>query len=157
MSSEREPASVRDRIEKKIHLRAPRARVWRAITDPKEFGEWFGVRFEDPFVPGARVRGRITIPQYEGMRMDIWIERMEPESLFSYRWHPYALDQDADYSKEPTTLVEFRLADAAGGTDLTVIESGFDLVPAARRAEAYRMNEGGWAAQMRNIERYVSR
>jgi uncharacterized protein YndB with AHSA1/START domain len=156
MSSARDSASVPDRIEKKIHLRAPRARVWTALTDPKEFGEWFGVRFEDPFVPGARVRGSITIPQYEGMRMDIWIERMEPESLFSYRWHPYALDQDADYSKEPTTLVEFRLADAAGGTDLTVTESGFDLVPAARRAEAYRMNDGGWAAQMRNIERYVS-
>ena len=155
--STRPEESVPDRIEKEIFLRAPRARVWRALTDPKEFGEWFGVRIEDPFAPGARARGQITIKGYEGMPMDIWIERMEPETLFSYRWVPYAVEKDVDYSNETKTLVEFRLEDETGGTRLTVTESGFDRVSAARRAKAFRMNEGGWAAQVRNIERYLSK
>jgi uncharacterized protein YndB with AHSA1/START domain len=148
--------TVPDRIEKEIFLRAPRGRVWRALSDPKEFGEWFGVRFEDPFTPGGRVRGRITNPKYEGMLMEIWIERIEPETLLSYRWHPYAVDPGADFSKEPTTLVEFRLEEAAGGTRLSVTESGFSRIPADRREKAFRMNEGGWAAQIKNIERHVS-
>jgi uncharacterized protein YndB with AHSA1/START domain len=145
-----------DRIEKTIFLRAPRSRVWRAIATPEEFGAWFGVKLDGAFAPGARVSGRITNPGYEHLTMEITIERMDPERLFSYRWHPAAIDPNADYSGEPTTLVEFRLDEVPGGTQLTVVESGFDRVPAARRAEAYRMNEGGWAQQMKNIERHVA-
>ena len=145
-----------DRIEKKIRLRAPLSRVWRALTDAREFGAWFQVELEGAFAPGARVRGKITTPGYEHLTMEITVERMEPERLFSYRWHPYAIDPKLDYSSEPTTLVEFQLAPVAEGTLLTVVESGFDRIPAARRAEAYRMNDGGWAEQMKNIERHVA-
>ncbi len=145
-----------DRIEKAIVLKAPRARVWRALTDAREFGAWFRVALDGPFTEGATVRGRITHPGYEHLTMEVVVERIEPERLFSYRWHPYAVDPGRDYSAEPTTLVEFRLEDAAGGTRLTVVESGFDRIPAARRAEAFRMNEGGWAEQMLNVERHVA-
>jgi uncharacterized protein YndB with AHSA1/START domain len=145
-----------DRIEKKIILRAPRARVWRALTTAEEFGAWFGVKLTSAFASGTWLQGKITAPGYEHMTMDIGIERIEPESFFSYRWHPYAIDPKVDYSGEPTTLVEFRLDDVAEGTMLTVVESGFDQLPASRRSEAFRMNDGGWAAQLRNIERYVA-
>jgi uncharacterized protein YndB with AHSA1/START domain len=147
---------INDRIEKSLVLRAPRSRVWRALTDPVEFGAWFGVRLEGDFVPGAQVRGKITIPGYEHLTLDVVVERVDPERLFSYRWHPYAVDPKVDYSGEPMTLVEFRLEDVKEGTRLTVIESGFDRIPAARRAEAFRMNEQGWAAQVKNIERHVA-
>ena len=145
-----------DRIEKSIVLRAPRALVWRAIANAEEFGAWFGAKLEGGFAPGARVTGRITTPGYEHVIMDITIERVDPERLFSYRWHPYAIEPGVDYSGEPTTLVEFRLEDAAGGTRLTVIESGFDRIPVSRRAEAFRMNDQGWAGQLKNIERHVT-
>lgn len=144
-----------DRIEKRIQLKAPRARVWRAITDSAEFGRWFKVALEGSFAEGATVRGRITNPGYEHLQFELVVERVEPERLFSYRWHPYAIDPAVDYSAEPTTLVEFRLDEADGGTALTVVESGFDALPAARRDEAFRMNEGGWAAQIKNIARHV--
>jgi uncharacterized protein YndB with AHSA1/START domain len=145
-----------DRIEKTVTLRAPRSRVWRALTDAREFGSWFRVNLERPFAPGATVRGNITHPGYEHLKMEMFIDRIEPESYFSYRWHPYAVDPAVDYSSEPTTLVEFRLEEAGGGTQLQIVESGFDKVPEARRDEAFRMNEGGWAAQVQNIERYVT-
>ena len=145
-----------DRIEKQIRLRATRSRVWRALTDSGEFGLWFGVKMEGPFSPGATVRGKITHRGYEDRTMEIFIDRIEPEHYFSYRWHPFAVDPAVDYSKEPTTLVEFRLRDEAGGTLLTVVESGFDKVPAQRRAEAFRMNSHGWEAQMANIARHVA-
>jgi uncharacterized protein YndB with AHSA1/START domain len=145
-----------DCIEKTIVLRAPRARVWRALTDPAEFGAWFGVRLQGAFVPGARVQGAITIPGYEHVTMEIVIARLEPETLFSYRWHPYAVDPKQDYSQEPATLVEFRLADVPGGTRLSVVESGFDRLPPERRDEAFRMNERGWTGQLANIERHVT-
>jgi uncharacterized protein YndB with AHSA1/START domain len=145
-----------DRIEKAISLRAPRSRVWRALANAQEFGAWFGVRFEGAFKPGQRIEGRITLPGYEHVTMDVLVERMDPESLFSYRWHPYAIDPAVDYSSEPTTLVEFRLAEVDGGTQLTVVESGFERIPLARRAEALRMNDDGWAAQLENIERHVA-
>lgn len=145
-----------DHIEKTIFLRAPRSRVWRAIANAEEFGAWFGVKLQGGFAPGAGVTGRITIPGYEHVSMDITIERVEPERLFSYRWHPYAIDPKVDYSGEPTTLVEFRLEEVAGGTQLTVTESGFDRIPEARRAEAFRMNDHGWASQLKNIERHVA-
>jgi uncharacterized protein YndB with AHSA1/START domain len=145
-----------DRIEKKVLLRAPRSRVWRAIADAREFGAWFRVNLESAFAEGATVRGRITHPGYEHLAFEMQVERIEPERYLAYRWHPYAIDPKVDYSKEPTTLVEFRLGDAEGGTSLTIVESGFDRIPIGRRAEAFRMNEGGWTEQARNIERHVS-
>ncbi len=145
-----------DRIEKKIVLRAPRSRVWRALTDANEFGTWFRVKLERGFAPGATVKGRITHPGYEHLSMEMQIDRIEPERYFSYRWHPYAVDPAVDYSKEPSTLVEFRLDEVDGGTALTIVESGFDRIPAARRDEAFRMNEGGWTEQLKNIERHVA-
>lgn len=145
-----------DRIEKKIQLRAPRSKVWRAITDAKEFGAWFRVRLEGPFAVGKTTRGRITHPGYEHVTMAVTVERVEPETLFSYRWHPYAVDPKVDYSSETPTLVEFKLEDKDGGTLLTVVESGFDKVPAGRRDEAFRMNERGWEGQLGNIQRHVA-
>ena len=151
-----ETGTTTDRIEKTITLRAPRSRVWRALTVAEEFGEWFRVKLEGPFVEGATVRGRITHPGYEHLTMEIMVERIDPERYFAYRWHPYAINPGVDYSKEPTTLVEFRLEDAAGGTVLTLTESGFDRISLSRRAEAFRMNDNGWAGQLRNIEKHVA-
>jgi uncharacterized protein YndB with AHSA1/START domain len=145
-----------DRIEKQIHLCAPQSRVWKALTDFREFGEWFRVSLESPFRPGQWSKGNITWPGYEHVRMEVQVERMDPEDLFSFRWHPYAIDPKVDYSGEPTTLVEFRLEPAEGGTLLKVVESGFDQLPAHRRDEAFRMNDGGWAQQLVNIERHVA-
>ena len=145
-----------DRIEKTIVLRAPRARVWRALSRSDEFGSWFGVALEGAFAPGARLTGRITAPGHEHLTMEITVERVDPERLLSYRWHPYAVEPGVDYTREPTTLVEFHLADVAEGTQLTVVESGFDLIPPERRATAFRMNEQGWAEQLTRIARYVA-
>lgn len=145
-----------DRIEKKVILRAPRSRVWRAIANAEEFGAWFGVKLADAFVEGSTVRGRITHPGYEHLTMEMLVERIEPERYFAYRWRPYAIDPAVDYSPEPMTLVEFRLDESGGGALLTIVESGFDRIPLARRADAFRMNEHGWTEQTRNIERHVS-
>jgi uncharacterized protein YndB with AHSA1/START domain len=131
--------------------------VWRAIADAKQFGEWFRVRLDGEFAAGATIRGNITYPGYEHLTMEVVVERMEPERFFSYRWHPHAIDPKVDYSIEPMTLVEFTLEDAAGGTRLTIVESGFDRIPLSRRALAFRMNSDGWSEQLQNIERYVSR
>ncbi|HEY3940104.1 MAG TPA: SRPBCC family protein [Bryobacteraceae bacterium] len=145
-----------DRIEKKIVLRAPRSRVWRAIANADEFGTWFRVKLEGPFVEGGTVRGKITYPGYEHLTMELQVERIDAERYFAYRWHPYAIEPTVDYSAEPTTLVEFRLEEADGGTLLTIVESGFDGIPMERREKALRMNDQGWAEQTRNIECYVS-
>jgi uncharacterized protein YndB with AHSA1/START domain len=150
------PQSIPDRIEKKTVLRAPRARVWRALTDAREFSEWFGVSLRDQFEPGKEISGRVTYPGYEHLTMTALVERMEPERLFSFRWHPAALDPKADYSKEPMTLVEFRLEDAPGGTLLIVTESGFQSLPATRQPFAHEANSSGWEEQLRNIERHVA-
>ncbi|KAB2938741.1 MAG: SRPBCC family protein [Hyphomicrobium sp.] len=144
-----------DRIEKTIEIKAPVARVWKALTDHLEFGAWFRVRLEGPFVPGQASRGRITHPGYEHVTMEVMVQRMQPERLFSFTWHPYAVDPKVDYADETPTLVEFTLEPTKGGTLLRVVESGFDKIPAHRRDEAFRMNEGGWQAQMGNIERHV--
>ena len=145
-----------DRIEKKVVLRAPRSRVWRALSDAQEFGTWFRVNLDGAvFAPGALVKGRILEPGYEQWPFEITIERMEPERLLSYRWHPYP-QPGPGLAHEPTTLVELRLEEVPGGTELTVVESGFDRIPLPRRAEAFRMNEGGWAEQLRRIERHVT-
>lgn len=148
--------SSTDRIEKTIMLHAPRARVWRALTDSEEFGAWFLVKLDGPFVEGKTVRGKITYPGFEHISMEMLIERIDAQRVFSYRWHPYAIDPNVDYSNEPTTLVEFSLEEVAGGTRLTIVESGFDRIPTARRDEAFRMNEGGWTEQIGNIERHVA-
>jgi len=146
-----------DRIEKNIVLHATPSRAWRALTDYKEFGAWFGVELDGPFAPGARVRGKITHKGYEKLTLEITVEKMEAEKLFSFRWHPYAIEPGVDYSKEPTTLIEFRIEKAADGTNLTVIESGFDRIPLERRAKAFEMNSRGWAAQMKSISEHIGR
>lgn len=159
MNTHTTPAQGRsstDRIEKRFVVRAPRSRVWRAISTVEEFGAWFNAKLDGRFAEGLTVRGQVTVPGYEHVRLEMQVERMEPERYFAYRWHPYPNDPKADYSAEPTTLVEFTLEDADGGTAVTIVESGFDRLPQGRRAEAYRMNNNGWDGESRNLERYVS-
>jgi uncharacterized protein YndB with AHSA1/START domain len=148
---------MNDRIEKTIELKAPVSRVWRALTDHREFGEWFRVKLDGPFVPGEVSRGHITYPGYEHVKWEVVVQKMEPERLFSFSWHPYAIDPAVDYSGEPPTLVEFRLEKTATGTLLALTESGFSKIPTDRRFEAFRSNDGGWAEQMKNIEGYVAK
>jgi uncharacterized protein YndB with AHSA1/START domain len=145
-----------DRVEKKIELKAPVSRVWRALTDHREFGEWFRVKLDGPFAPGQVSRGHMTYPGYEHYKWEAVVQKMEPERLFSFTWHPYAVDQKKDYSKETPTLVEFKLEKTSTGTLLTVTESGFDKLPADRRDEAFRMNDNGWTIQTTNIETYAA-
>jgi uncharacterized protein YndB with AHSA1/START domain len=150
--------SETDRIERSVTIDAPRARVWRALTNAEEFGEWFGCDLKgQKFATGQRTRGRITFKGYEHVFFDVKVERMEPEKVFAYRWHPYAVDPKVDYSGEEPTLVTFTLADASGGgTLLKVVESGFDKVPPGRRMEAFRMNSQGWEGQVDNIVRHLA-
>ena len=146
-----------DRIEREILIKAPRAKVWRALSNAEEFGDWFKVALKGKsFAAGKRVQGQVTYPGYEHLTFDVTVERMEPERLLSFRWHPAAIETSVDYSKEPSTLVVFELKEAPGGTLLRVVESGFDGLPASRRAEAFRMNSGGWDIQMKNIEAHVA-
>ena len=156
-----------DRIEKKILLRAPLARVWRAVSDAGEFGSWFGVKFYGPFAPGALMTGKMVPTKvdpevakaqkaYEGMAFEFTVDRIEPMRLFSFRWHPFAVDPSVDYSSEPATLVVFELEEVPDGTLLTVSESGFDRIPIARRAKAFTMNEQGWSAQTKLVEKYLA-
>ena len=144
-----------DRIEKTIELKAPVSRVWRALTDYQEFGKWFRVRLEGPFVPGQITRGQITYPGYEHVRWEAIVQKMEPERLFAFTWHPYAVDPKEDYRNEPATLVEFTLEKTANGTLLRIVESGFDKLPSKRREDALRMNERGWSVQLENIAQHV--
>jgi len=161
-------ASATDRIQKTVLLHAPRERVWRAISDPREFGTWFGVEFDGPFVAGARVTGRIVPTKVDaqvakaqepwaGKKFECSIDRVEPMRLFSFRWHPYGVEQGVDYSKEPTTLVTFALEEAPSGTKLTITETGFDQIPLERRAKAFSANAEGWAMQAKLIEKYLAR
>ena len=163
MEASTQPSST-DRIQKKVHLRAPRNRVWKAISDSKQFGSWFGMKVEGPFTANTTVKATIvptTVdPEvakeqkaFEGMPFELYIERVEPERLFTFRWHPGAMQPKPE---DPTTLVCFELEDAADGILLTVTESGFDRIPLARRAKAFAENEGGWAAQMKLIEKYLA-
>ena len=145
-----------NRIEKHIELKAPLSRVWQALTDYRQFGEWFRVNLEGPFVPGETARGYITWPGYEHLLMEVVVQKIEPEHLFSFTWHPYAIDPNVDYSKETPTLVEFKLAKTLTGTALTVTESGFEHIPRERFADAFRMNDSGWTQQLKNIETYVA-
>jgi uncharacterized protein YndB with AHSA1/START domain len=156
-----------DRIEKKVVLRAPLDRVWRAITDSAEFGLWFGVKFDSPFRPGAAMHGQIVgttvdpeVAQaqqaHKDVKFSITIEQIVPQRLFSFRWHPNDVDPNVDASQEPTTLVSFALAEVAGGVELTVTESGFDQIPLARRAKAFGANERGWEIEVRMISEYLA-
>ncbi|HXU45624.1 MAG TPA: SRPBCC family protein [Thermoanaerobaculia bacterium] len=160
-------ANETDRIQKQILLHAPRARVWRALTDSDQFGAWFGMKSDVPFTPGAAVHGTVgqtTVdPEvaalqkpYEGLPFEITIDRIEPERLFSFRWHPNAVEPGVDYSGEPTTLVVFELEEVEGGVLLTVTESGFDRIPIERRAKAFSANEGGWGMVVHLIEKYLA-
>lgn len=146
---------MNDRIEKSIEIAAPVSRVWKALTDYREFSTWFRVKLEAPFQPGKVAAGNITHPGYEHLRFDATVQKMEPERYFAFTWHPYPMDPNVDYARETPTLVEFTLEKTAKGTLLRVVESGFDKIPASRRAEAYRMNEGGWEGQMKNIAAHV--
>ena len=147
--------NITDRIEKQIQINAPAYRVWNALTDHREFSEWFRVNLESPFAVGKTSRGRITHPGYEHVVMEVVVKAIQPQTYFSFTWHPYAVDPKIDYSKEKPTLVEFRLESNDGGTLLAVTESGFDAVPAIRRDEAFRMNSGGWEAQLKNIKTHA--
>jgi uncharacterized protein YndB with AHSA1/START domain len=147
---------MENRIEKRIELAAPVSRVWRALTDYREFGEWFRVKLDGPFVPGQISRGHITYPGYEHVQWEVVVQKMDPERLFSFTWHPYSVDPKIDYSRETPTLVEFRLEKTAKGTLLLVTESGFDKIPSERFLEAFRRNDGGWTEQMKNIESYIA-
>jgi uncharacterized protein YndB with AHSA1/START domain len=147
---------MENRIEKRIELKAPISRVWRALTDHREFGEWFRVKLDGPFVPGQISRGQMTYPGYEHLKWEAVVQKMEPESLFSFTWHPYAVDPEADYSKENSTLVEFRMEKIPTGTLLLLTESGFENIPGDRRLEAFRSNDGGWTEQIKNIESHVT-
>ncbi|HEX3866461.1 MAG TPA: SRPBCC family protein [Gemmatimonadaceae bacterium] len=149
------PSST-DRLEKSIVLPVPRARVWQAITDVHEFNEWFGVDLTAPFVPGAAVSGRLRVPGYEHLLLTAWVETIEPERRFAFRWHPNATDTSIDYSGEPTTLVTFTLEDVDGGTRLTIVESGFDALPESRRIRALTSNSNGWTSQLTRIAEHVS-
>lgn len=145
-----------NRIEKSIELKAPISRVWRALTDHREFGEWFRVKINSPFQLGQTSRGYILHPGYEHLQWEVVVQKIEPEHTFSFTWHPYAINPAVDYSHETPTLVEFTLAPTPTGTLLTVTESGFDNIPSARRLEAFRMNDNGWSIQVKNIEAYVA-
>ncbi|CAN1602846.1 SRPBCC family protein [Pseudomonas mediterranea] len=147
-----------DRIERKILLKAPRSQVWRALVNAEAFGQWFGVALDGKrFVAGERTQGQITYPGYEHLTWDVLVERVEPERVFSFRWHPYAIEPQVDYSQEPETRVQFELEDIDGGTLLKVVESGFDGIPEARRLKAFRMDSRGWDEQMANIEEFLNR
>jgi uncharacterized protein YndB with AHSA1/START domain len=157
-----------DRIEKTVVLRASREKVWNAIADANQFGAWFGVKLDGPFVAGQRITGTMRPTQvdaevakrqeaFAGMAMEWWVETVEPMTRFAFRWHPFAIEKDVDYSHEPTTLVVFDLADADGGTRLTITESGFDKIPLERRAKAFAANDGGWTKQVELIGKYLAR
>ncbi|MCF5169763.1 SRPBCC family protein [Pseudomonas canadensis] len=148
---------VLDRIERKALLNASRRQVWEAITDAEQFGQWFGIALTGKtFVAGQRIEAPITYPGYEHVIWKARIERILPQTLFSFWWHPYAVDEDVDYDQETSTLVEFTIEDRAPGILLRVVESGFDAVPEARRQKAFKMNSRGWDEQMGNIENYLS-
>jgi len=155
MTATTDPPQTTDRIEKRFEVSAKRSRVWRAISDANEFGAWFGMKLDRPFTAGATVFGRLTITGYEHISLEMQVQRIEPEGYFAYRWHPYPMNPKVDYSAEPTTLVEFRLEETAGGTAVTITESGFDRLPSTRRAEAFRMNEAGWTGQSKKLASYV--
>jgi len=159
-------ASTTDKIEKRVFLKAPQEKVWRALSDAKAFGDWFGVELDGPFAPGRRMIGHVkpTVADAEiakmqekhaGMRFEFIIDTIEPMKTFSYRWHPFAIEKDVDYSKEPMTLVTFSLEPAEGGTMLTVVETGFDALPIARKTDAFEANEEGWAIQVQLVEKYL--
>jgi uncharacterized protein YndB with AHSA1/START domain len=147
-----------DRIERKVLIKATRARVWRAVSDAAEFGSWFGVDFKGKtFVAGKSVQGKITYPGYEHLTMEVLIDQVVPERLLSWRWHPAAIDPAVDYSHEPTTLVVFELEEVDGGIMLSVVESGLDKIPLERRATVLRLNNSGWDTQMENVKKHVAK
>lgn len=157
-----------DRIDKTIVLKAPRERVWRAISSSAQFGKWFGVAIDGPFVAGEEAVGRIVPTAVDpevarlqepcrGLPWRVVVERIEPMTLLSFRWHPGAVDPGHDHAGEAMTLVTFTLADADGGTRLTISEQGFAALPPDRRTAARDGNDAGWGHQTRLIEKYLAR
>ena len=146
-----------DRIEKIVELAAPVARVWRALTDHEEFGEWFRVALDGPFAVGEVTTGRVTYPGHEHMRWESLTERLEPERLFAFSWPPSAVDPEGDYAPDAKVLVEFRLEPTEHGTRLTITESGFLQFPASKRLEVLRSNREGWDLQAENVAAHVRR
>lgn len=157
-----------DRIEKNALLKASKKQVWSALTESQKFGSWFGMKLNGPFTAGKTIQGAISpttvdveVAQmqkpYEGKAVELFIDRIEPESLFSFKWHPYAIDAGVDYSKEPMTTITFTLEEKENETRLTVIESGFETIPVSRRAEAMKANDGGWSKQMELIAKYLAK
>jgi uncharacterized protein YndB with AHSA1/START domain len=147
-----------DRIERKVLIKSTRARVWRAVSNAAEFGDWFGVDFKGKsFVAGKPVQGKITYPGYEHLTMEVVVEQVVPERLLSFRWHPAAIDPTLDYASEPMTLVVFELEEVEGGIMLSVVESGLNKIPLERRATVFRLNSSGWDEQMENIKKYVAK
>ncbi len=142
-------------IERTIDLKAPIEKVWSAVSDHEQFGAWFRVKLDEPFQVGKMAKGRITYPGYEHVLWEATVKRMDAPHHFAFTWTPYGVDPKRDYSSEIPTLVEFTLEPIAAGTRLTIVESGFDNVPADRRAEAFRMNSGGWTSQLENIRVHV--
>lgn len=149
-------ATSTDQIVREVTFDAPQSRVWRALTDVEQFNTWFGVNLESPFTPGAEVSGHVRFKGMEHMTMSIWIDKVQPENFFSFRWHPYAVEEGVDYSAEPKTLVTFTLEGEGDKTHLTIVESGFDAIPESRRAKAFAMNTGGWNAQAENLRKFVT-
>ena len=149
-------AAPSDRIEKQVTYDAPRSRVWRALTDVKQFNSWFGIALAGSFTPGTEISGPLTHPKYSHVIVTLWIEKMDAERFFSFRWHPYAIEEGIDYASEPTTLVSFTREDVDGGTKLSIVESGFDAIPESRRARAFSANSGGWTAQAENIRKFLA-
>lgn len=156
-----------DRIEKKVLLHAPLERVWRAIADSEEFGTWFGVAFDGPFVAGVHLSGRIVPTRvdpevaklqqpHEGKRFEFYVEEIVPRRSISFRWHPYAIEPGVDYTKEPMTRIMFELEEVEGGVLLTISESGFDRIPLERRAKAFAANDGGWTKQTELVAEYLA-
>lgn len=147
---------MNNQITKQIELKVPISQVWQALTNHNQFSKWFGANITEPFVTGKVSKGNITHPGYEHVIMEVVVQKIKPESYFSFTWHPYSIDPKIDYSNEPPTLIEFKLEKTAAGTLLKVTESGFDKIPEQRRDEAFKMNEGGWEEQMKNIQNYLA-
>lgn len=147
--------STQDKLVKVVDIKAPVSRVWQALTDHRQFGEWFRVDLNEPFAPGSRSTGLTLYPGYEGHEWLAVIETMEPETLFAFHWNHEDIEPGVPLAQQPTTRVEFRLEDTGSGTRLTITETGFAALPEHKRVEAIRLNTQGWDIQAKNISDYV--
>lgn len=144
-----------DRIEKTVDLKAPVSRVWRALTDHREFGTWFRAALDGPFALGKATRARSTYPGCEHIQWEMRVTQMEPERVFAFTSGVYGMDPGDERANDPPTTTTFTLEPIAGGTRLRMVESGYDKFPPGRRIAAWRGNDSGWDIQMGNIARHV--